>query len=322
MRVFGIALLNLLSVCNCAGMRVLIMVAAVLVAPVSIAASRYDPLPVEQREAVDTNYPSAIGYDSQRPTNDAPIRPQSANQSAGQDSNQYQGQKPSSVIPPPSASGVQVNKPLISSGEQWELYNQIQQMQDELQMLRGSLERQAHELEQMKRQQRERYLDLDNRIGQLKKTAVKDPVLSIKGAVVNEVPAALSAEERVVKDVKQYDVAYQLLKERKFADAIFAFRALLADSPSGKKAPYCEYWLGELHLASTPSDLDSAKTHFVRLLTQYPGHGKVPDGMYKLGTVFDKAGDKAKARVTLKRVIKDFPGSQAAKLAKSYLKDL
>gem|GEM_PF-531221 len=319
---FGIALLNFLSVCNGAGVRALVIAAAVLVASSSSAASRYDPLPVEQREAVDTNYPSAVGYDSQRPSNDAPIHSQDATRPVGHNSNQYQGQNPSSVISTPSAGGVQVNKPLISSGEQWELYNQIQQMQDELQMLRGSLERQAHELEQMKRQQRERYLDLDHRIGQLKKTAVQEPVLNIKGASVNEVPAMLSAEGRVAKDVKQYDAAYQLLKERKFAEAIFAFQALLADSPGGKKAPYCEYWLGELHLASAPSDLDSAKTHFVRLLTQYPGHGKVPDGMYKLGTVFDKAGDKAKARVTLKRVIKDFPGSQAAKLAKSYLKGL
>ena len=309
MRVFGIASLKFLSV-NSVKVRVLAMAVAVLVAPSGMAASRYDPLPVEQREAVDTNYPSAVGYDQQRPVNDAPIRLQN------------QQTTPSLAIPAPSAGGVQVNKPLISSGEQWELYNQMQQMQDELQMLRGSLERQAHELEQMKRQQRERYLDLDHRIGQLKKTAVQEPISTIKGTSANEQPVVLSGEDQVTKDVKQYDAAYQLLKERKFADAIFAFQALLADSPGGKKAPYCEYWLGELHLASTPSDLDSAKTHFVRLLTQYPSHGKVPDGMYKLGTVFNKAGDKAKARVTLKRVIKDFPGSQAAKLAKSYLKGL
>ena len=309
MRVFGIASLSFVSVNN-VKVRVLALVVTVLVAPAGMAASRYDPLPVEQREAVDTNYPSAVGYDSQRPVNDAPIRLQN------------QETTPPSVVPPPSADSVQVNKPLISSGEQWELYNQMQQMQDELQMLRGSLERQAHELEQMKRQQRERYLDLDHRIGQLKKTGIQEPVSIIKGTLVNEEPVVLNGEDQVTKDVKQYDAAYQLLKERKFADAIFAFQALLADSPAGKKAPYCEYWLGELYLASTPSDLDSAKTHFVRLLTQYPGHGKVPDGMYKLGTVFDKAGDKAKARVTLKRAIKDFPGSQAAKLAKSYLKGL
>ncbi len=310
MRVFGIASLNLLSACNRMEVRVLVMAAAVLVASSSTAESRYDPLPVEQREAVDTNYPSAIGYDSQLSTNDAPIRLQHATPAA------------SAARAPSSVSSVQVNKPLISGGEQWELYNQMQQMQNELQMLRGSLERQAHELEQMKRQQRERYLDLDHRIGQLKKSAIQEPTIDTKEALVNKVPAVLSAEGQVAKDVEQYNAAYQLLKERNFAEAILAFKALLADSPGGKKAPYCEYWLGELHLANTPADLDSAKTHFVRLLTQYPGHGKVPDGMYKLGTVFDKAGDKAKASVTLKRVIKDFSGSQAAKLAKSYLKGL
>ncbi|MBV1919221.1 MAG: tol-pal system protein YbgF [Pseudomonadales bacterium] len=308
MRVFGIASLNLLSACNRVEVRVLVMAAAVLVAPSSTAESRYDPLPVEQREAVDTNYPSAAGYDSQLSTNDAPIRLQNAT--------------PAVSVAPLSAGNVQVNKPLISSGEQWELYSQMQQMQDELQMLRGSLERQAHELEQMKRQQRERYLDLDHRIGQLRKSAIQEPAIDIKEASVSKAPAVLSAEDQVAKDVEQYDAAYQLLKERNFAEAILAFKALLADSPGGKKAPYCEYWLGELHLANTPADLDSAKTHFVRLLTQYPSHGKVPDGMYKLGTVFDKAGDKAKASVTLKRVMKDFSGSQAAKLAKSYLKGL
>ena len=306
---FGVASFNILPACNRASARVLVMAAAVLVASSSAAESRYDPLPVEQREAVDTNYPPALGYDSQRPVNDAPIRLQGATPSASA----------AQALP---AGNVQVNKPLISSGEQWELYNQMQQMQEELQMLRGSLERQAHELDQMKRQQRERYLDLDQRIGQLRKTAIQEPAPDTRVTLVDEPPVVLSAEAQVARDIKQYDAAYQLLKERKFADAILAFQALLANSPGGKKAPYCEYWLGELHLASSPSDLDNAKTHFVRLLTQYPSHGKVPDGMYKLGTVFDKAGDKAKARVTLKRVIKDFPGSQAAKLAKSYLKGL
>jgi len=296
------------------GLAVLVIV-SVVVMP-SVATARYEPLPVEQRDAVDTNYPTAITESEQRAKQTQPVDSVSS---------QYYPKKTppiGSATVGLEATNTGVSRPSIPSSEQWELYSQIQQMQEELQVLRGLLEQQAHELEQMKRQQRERYLDLDQRIGQLKKTAVQEPVSITKDASVSEEPVVLSGEGQVAKDIEQYDAAYQLLKERKFADAIFAFQALLADSPGGKKAPYCEYWLGELHLASTPPDLDSAKTHFVRLLTQYPSHGKVPDGMYKLGTVFNKAGDKAKARVTLKRVIKDFPGSQAAKLAKSYLKGL
>ena len=75
-------------------------------------------------------------------------------------------------------------------------------------------------------------------------------------------------------------------------------------------------------MASTPSDVERAKNHFVTLLTKYPNHSKVPDGMYKLGTVFKKMGDTTKARVTFKRVVKDYSNSQAAKFAAVELKSL
>lgn len=273
-------------------------VSALLLATTSSAASRYDPLPVEQREAVDTHYPSAVEYNTTTPDSPSLSRDRQV------------------------APVVQVNQPVIPSNEQWELYNQIQQMQEELQVLRGLLEQQTHQLERMKRQQRDRYLDLDHRLGQLKKPVAVE-ALALPGAVVSTIaPHPLDVEAQSERDTQQYDAAYQLLKERKFPEAVSAFHALLAVSPGGKKAPYCEYWLGELYLASDPAELDKAKTHFVTLLTQYPSHGKVPDGMYKLGTVFNRAGDKAKARVTLKRVIKDYRGSQAAKLAEAYLNDL
>ncbi|PCJ46090.1 MAG: tol-pal system protein YbgF [Moraxellaceae bacterium] len=297
------------------GLAVLIIV-SVVVMP-SVATARYEPLPVEQRDAVDTNYPSAITGIEQRVERSQPVDSVSS---------QYYPQK----TPPigagtvgPGSTTTGVSRPSIPSSEQWELYSQIQQMQEELQVLRGLLEQQTHELEQMKRQQRERYLDLDHRLGQMR---MKRPdVLGTTEPATDPlktVSAVLSPEDQDALDTQRYEAAYQLLKERKFGEAIVSFSTLLSDSPEGKRAPYCEYWLGELYLANTPSDLDQAKKHFVRLLTKHPKHGKVPDGMYKLGIVFGKAGDKSKARVTLKRVIKDYPSSQAAKLAKSHLKTL
>lgn len=44
---------------------------------------------------------------------------------------------------------------------------QVQQMQDELRMMRGMMEEQAYELESIKRRQRDQYLDLDQRISEL-----------------------------------------------------------------------------------------------------------------------------------------------------------
>jgi len=45
---------------------------------------------------------------------------------------------------------------------------QVQQLQDEIRMLRGQLDEQSYELENLKRRQRDQYLDLDQRISELR----------------------------------------------------------------------------------------------------------------------------------------------------------
>lgn len=54
------------------------------------------------------------------------------------------------------------NEPLMN------LVLQMQQLQDEIRMLRGQIEEQAYELESLKRRQRDQYLDLDQRISELR----------------------------------------------------------------------------------------------------------------------------------------------------------
>ena len=55
-----------------------------------------------------------------------------------------------------------------SSREQMvDMVLQIQQLQDEVRMLRGQLEEQAHQIDTLKLRQRDQYLDLDQRIGEL-----------------------------------------------------------------------------------------------------------------------------------------------------------
>ena len=58
---------------------------------------------------------------------------------------------------------------------------QVQQLQDEVRMLRGQLEEQSYELDNLKRRQRDQYLDLDQRIGELRNVA--PPSSAAPGAV-------------------------------------------------------------------------------------------------------------------------------------------
>ena len=76
----------------------------------------------------------------------------------------------------PKTQAAPVTKPIqaqalsneVNPSLQWQLYQQVQQLQQEVRDLRGQLEVQANIIERMKQDARSRYLDLDQRITDLK----------------------------------------------------------------------------------------------------------------------------------------------------------
>ncbi|HVL02342.1 MAG TPA: tol-pal system protein YbgF [Dongiaceae bacterium] len=196
---------------------------------------------------------------------------------------------------------------------------QMQQMQQELQELRGAVEQLTHDMEMMQKQARERYLDLDSRINQLRGgTAAAGAAVAAEG----DAPVAAPTTQEAAQDKDLYDKASQLRRDGKYQESITVLEDLLKQSPDGPYAPYCEYWLGETYMAIKPPKLDMAKTHFISLLGNHPDHVKVPDAMYKLGKLFASQGEKAKAKGTLNELIKKHPDKPAANLAKDLLKTL
>ncbi len=69
-------------------------------------------------------------------------------------------------------------------------------------------------------------------------------------------------------------------------------------------------------------DLENARQHFVQIVTLYPDHSKVPDALYKLGTVYHQLGNVSRALDYLDRVISTYPTATAAGLARSYSNEL
>lgn len=198
-------------------------------------------------------------------------------------------------------SGANANLP--SGNANWETYSQIQQMQQELQEVRGMVEELNHQIRMMQKQERERYLDLDMRINELK-------------------GEGHGSSGGTVDDKALYDKSTELRKQGKFPESIADLNQLLKQSPKGHYAPYAEYWLGELYMATTPADNDKAKRHFINLLAGYPGHVKVPDAMYKLGKLYASQGETSKAKSTLTELVKKYPGKPSAQKADDLLKTL
>ena len=209
----------------------------------------------------------------------------------------------------------------------WELFNQLEQLQEEVRQLRGQLEEQANQMEMMRRAQRERYLDLDRRLTDV---SLKAPVVApvpVPTSTVGAATSPIAAEPVVpgapkVEEKALYKKAQGMLRKKQWNEAKDIFLSILQQYPNGFYQPYAHYWLGEVYLALPEADVQSAKTHFENVINQFSDHAKVPASLYKLAQIQDSLGNTAEAKKILQRVINNHGGSTSAKLAKNYLQQM
>jgi tol-pal system protein YbgF len=206
---------------------------------------------------------------------------------------------------------------------------QLQQLQEEVRRLNGIVEEQAAQLQRLKAQSLERYIDIDRRMAELAGAPQGGDVTPAPigagdtggltfggsgGGVSQQVPLQPGEEAA-------YQSAYGYVKARNFAEAVKAFQAFLAKFPLGQYAPNAHYWLGELYLVVEPPDPELARQSFKLLLDQYPDNPKVPDSLYKLGKVHYLKGNSERSREYLDQVVATYPGHPAAQLARDFLAD-
>jgi tol-pal system protein YbgF len=213
-----------------------------------------------------------------------------------------------------------------------ELFYQLQLLQEEVLQLRGKLEEQQHEIQRLKQQRLDDYINLDRRISSLGGAAMSNDtangVASPQPGLADTAPAPAStpapaappATDSQDLETKTYRDAYALVKAKKYPEATQAFLDYLAFYPDGEMTPNAYYWLGELYLLD--ANLAEARARFSRLLARYPDDRKVPDAMFKLARIYYQEGDKVKSRELLEQVINQYAnsGSSAPRLAQEFLR--
>ena len=102
--------------------------------------------------------------------------------------------------------------------------------------------------------------------------------------------------------------------------AINGFRSQIEIYPDSSLAPNARYWLGESYYSQKNYGL--AIKEFALLAKQHPDNPKVASAMLKQGYAYLEMGDKARARTVLDNLLKQFPKSQEARLAKERLSKL
>lgn len=202
----------------------------------------------------------------------------------------------------PKTESSRTNSPAPSNAANQILFSEIEMLKQELQRLQGVVEQQGYELRKLKAEQKERYLDLDRRVSQVAKAS----------------PSSNSVSTGDGDGREQYDQAFALMKERKFDEAIVAFKGFLEAYPKSSLAVNGYYWLGQIYY--NKSMLDDARKAFAFVVNQYPDHQKTLDSKYKLAVVLHRLGDTAKAKPMLEAIVKDHKGTSTARFAQQYLK--
>ena len=228
---------------------------------------------------------------------------------------------------------------------QLELLQRLNDLQDEVQQLRATSEKQSFELEQLKKRARDQYLDLDSRLqrlsGQTPSTGLVPPS-SMGDTPVSEpmtdsgaftpansemtppasprVPPLPATTAPAANERADYDLAFDALKRGQYAEASKKFDGFLKVYPQGEFADNATYWLGESYYVTQKYPV-ALKT-FQGLLASFPQSKKAPDALLKVGYCYYQLGDTAKATSTLKSVMERYPNQPVAKLAEGRLRAL
>ena len=229
------------------------------------------------------------------------------------------------IAPAPTPATINSRNTASSGQNLGALFSQIQRLQQEVMLLNGKLEEQAHELQRLKEQSLQRYTDLDQRLSGGAPSAAKTgagasasilppssaPVSGRSGKAAPEQPGETAA----------YRAAYGLVQGKQFEKAIPAYKQFIQSYPSSQYAANAHYWLGELYLVKQPPDLEASRQSFALLLSQYPDSPKAPDALYKLGKVQFMKGNREKAREYLDLVIVQYDGKNntVVKLARDFI---
>ena len=210
-----------------------------------------------------------------------------------------------------------------------QLMQQMDQMQREVSMLRGLLEEQEHRLKTLEKDQLDRYQDIDRRLSSIS-TGSSAPSGPNESANRNSLPPVTPAtpgatsqapvEADPAREKLLYEAAFDQVKARAFEKAEMAFSAFLRRYPQSDYAGNAQYWLGEVYLVQ--SDLESAGQAFAKVISQYGGHRKEADALYKLAEVERRLGNSTKAAQLYQEVLSKHPDASAAQLARRELNNL
>ncbi|MBW2603733.1 MAG: tol-pal system protein YbgF [Deltaproteobacteria bacterium] len=210
----------------------------------------------------------------------------------------------------------------------------IDQLQEEISILKGKLEETDYLLKQKINAFAELSEKRETKLTSIDKTASlnKDRIERLEQYLNFESTAAVQKRKAVSKktsgkQVKHklsendiYRSAKQAFDKGDFNTAREGFQKLLKVSPKSNNADNAQFWIGEIYYRE--KWYEKAILEYQKVIEKYPEGNKVTASLLKQGFAFFNLGDQSNARLILSELIKKYPKSNEAKIAKRKLKGI
>ena len=215
------------------------------------------------------------------------------------------------------------------------LRQQIAALNEELRVLKGRIEELEFSLNRQKQKEAEAIGSKEARLDQMADSArINDeridrieqylnfetakPAASPATSAPKIVPVVKAPQELSEDEI--YRQAKQAFDQGDSDAARAKFIELIERYPQSERADNAQFWIGEIYYRE--KWYEKAILEYQKVIENYPKGNKVPASLLKQGFAFLNLGDKANSRLILEELIKKYPKTNEAKIAKDKLKDL
>ncbi|WP_409075404.1 cell division protein CpoB [Pantoea sp. C3] len=218
------------------------------------------------------------------------------------------------------------------SNAQAQLLQQLQQQmsdnQSDIDSLRGQIQQNTYQLNQVVERQKQIYQQIDSLSsnsngGQQAAAGDANADSAAAASTGADTGAAVSTGAPVQSGDanSDYNAAVALILEKKQYDqAITALQAWVKRYPDSTYQPNANYWLGQLFY--NKGKKDDAAYYYATVVKNYPKSPKASEALLKVGVIMQEKNDTAKAKAVFQQVIKLYPNTESAKQAQKRLSGL
>ena len=249
-----------------------------------------------------------------------------------------------------SANNVAINSGAtvanVPTNLNWQIMQKNQQLENDIRTLRGKIEEQDNEIEQLKHELTNRYTDLDQRLELLQqkidpesatseednqqdtspsttnssapvatntqtaaKTTTNTPA-SVKATATTQA-TAVSTQSSAELDKAAYTVALDAYKQGGAKKAIAPMQNFIKNNPNSVYISNAYFWLAEFNLAIEPTNYSEAKKNYNIVVNQYPNSAKASRSLYQLYSIAKDVDHNPTLATQLKaKLQKNYPKSE------------